>query len=76
MEMNKIINILKSINGEIDFKQREDFFKDGLLDSLELMKLVSMLEETYNIEIDGEDILPENLCNIDAIWNLVEKSNK
>lgn len=76
MEMNKIINILKSINGEIDFKQSEDFFKDGLLDSLELMKLVSMLEETYNIEIDGEDILPENLCNIDAIWNLVEKSNK
>ena len=72
--MDVILEMLNEIRPEFDFKNSEDFIKDGLLDSFDIVSLVSMLEETYNIKIDGLDIVPENFSNIKGIAGLVEKS--
>ena len=44
-------------------------FKDGLLDSFDIVSLVSILEETYKIKIDGLDIVPENSFKIHCFSN-------
>ena len=54
----------------------DDFFAEGMLDSFDLMTLVSTLDERFAIKIDGTDILPENFMNVDAIAALVERSAK
>ncbi len=50
--------------------------EDGVLDSFDIISLVSVLEEKYGIEIDGLDIVPENFQSIGAVVSLVEKSKK
>lgn len=47
-----------------------------MLDSFDVVTLVSELEEKFSIAIDGEDIIPENFSSVDRIANLVEKSEK
>lgn len=71
--MNKIITILTDIRPEFDFTQSTDFFEDGMLDSFDLITLVSELDKAYDISIDGLDILPTNFCNIAAIEALLSK---
>lgn len=45
-----------------------------MLDSFDIISLVTALEENYKILIDAFDILPENFCSIEAITNLVRKN--
>lgn len=73
--MNKIIlGMLNELRPEFDFSDSDDFVMDGFLDSFDIISLTSMLEEKYNIKIDGLDIIPENYASIDAIITLVKKS--
>jgi acyl carrier protein len=71
--MNNILKILKDIRPEFDFANVHDFFEEGMLDSFDLVTLVSILDETFNISIKGTDILPENFCNVEAISALLKK---
>lgn len=72
--MNKIREILKKIRPEFDFETSEDFIEDGYLDSFDLVTLVSELDETYGISIDGLDIIPENFVTVEAIMAMVKKN--
>ena len=72
--MNKeILAMLSELRPEFDFTDSDDFVMDGLLDSFDIISLVSMLEEKYGIKVDGLDIVPENFSSLDAIAALVKK---
>jgi acyl carrier protein len=71
--MEKILSILQEIRPEFDFTTSQDFVQDGLLDSLDVVTLVSDLDKAYGISIDGTDIVPENFRNLAAIEGLLGK---
>lgn len=75
MQKEKIYDLLQEIRPEIDFTESSDYISDGLLDSYDILELISNLMDTYQIEIDPLDIIPENFQNIDTIWQLVDQEN-
>jgi len=71
---DKIISILNDIRPEFDFSEpTENFIEAGMLDSFDLVTLVTSLDETFGISIDGTDILPENFSNVESISCLLNK---
>jgi acyl carrier protein len=70
----KIYGILEDLRPECDFASSNDFINDGLLDSFDVVTLVSELEDAYNIIIDGLDIVPENFASTSAILTTVKKN--
>jgi acyl carrier protein len=70
----KIIEILIELRPEFDFNQETDFISNGMLDSFDVITLVTTLDETFGISIDGADILPENFSSVERIMTLLEKS--
>jgi len=70
----KIIDILKEIRPEFDFTEKADFIEQGMLDSFDIVSLVSSLDEEFGISIDGLDILPENFSGIESIIALLKKN--
>jgi acyl carrier protein len=72
--MEKILEILVDIRPEYDFLENVDFIEAGMIDSFDVITLVTELEESFSIRIDGADIIPENFCSINAIKELVIKS--
>lgn len=70
----EILEMLSKIRPEFDFGESGNYIEDGMLDSFDVITLTSMLEEKYNIRIDGMDIVPENFATVDAILGLVGKS--
>ena len=61
--MEMVTEILKKVRPEFEFAGVDDFFARGMLDSFDLVTLVSSLEEHYKITIDGAEIVPENFRN-------------
>jgi acyl carrier protein len=43
------------------------------LDSFDVVSLVSALDSTFCISIDGGDIVPENFSSLEAIRDLLKK---
>lgn len=72
--MKTIMGILQDIRPDFDFSESSDFIEDGMLDSFDIVTLVSELETAFGIVIDGLDIIPENFTNIGKIRKLIVKS--
>ena len=72
--MDKIYDILQELRPEFDYRASQDFIGDGLLDSLDVVSLISALEETYDILIDALDIRPENFSTVESIAEVVKKN--
>jgi acyl carrier protein len=71
--VKSILEILKGIRPEFDFTTSQDFIEDGMLDSFDVVTLVSDLDREFGISIEGVDILPENVASVAAISKLLAK---
>ena len=71
--MKAIPEILKEIRPEFDFTASNDFIGDGMLDSFDVVTLVSALDKNYGVSIPGTEIVPENFQNVPAIEALLRK---
>lgn len=69
--MSKVPEILTQIRPELDILRSTDFFEEGLLDSFDLVTLVSELDRAYGISIDGMEIVPTNFSSVAAIEGLL-----
>ena len=67
----KILQILLEIRPEGEFLQSDNFISDGLLDSFDMVILVSELDKIFQISIEGIDIVADNFINLKTITNLV-----
>ena len=69
--MEKLEKILKEIRPDIDLNSKS-LVDDGALDSFDIVTLVSELIQVFDIDINVEDIVPENFNSVEAIYALVE----
>ena len=58
---------------EEQLKPDTDFFDKGIIDSTGVIELVSFLEETFNISVDDEELIPENLSSLKNIDVFLQK---
>lgn len=69
----QILELLQDINPEIVDDDSVELVEDEIIDSFDIANLVANLEEAFGIEIDGEDIIPENFNTISDIEALIQK---
>jgi acyl carrier protein len=65
--MDELITILNEIRSGKNFAGAENFFDQGLLDSLDLTALVAELESRYGVFMDVDEIVADNFRNLAAI---------
>lgn len=71
----QVIKILSELRPEFDFSQEGvDFIEEGMLDSFDLVSLVTELDQQFGISIDGMDIVSDNFSSVDAILALLNRN--
>lgn len=59
-------NFLFGKGGE-NLSTETSLMEAGVIDSTGILELVSFLEETWEFQVDDEDLVPENLDSIDNV---------
>ena len=69
----KILELLAEIDEGILSYDGDDLFEAGVLDSFQVIELVEMLEENFDMEIDAEHVVAENFATKEAILELMRR---
>lgn len=71
--MEKLMELLKSLYPAVDFEKETALVTNGVLDSVDIVTLISELEDTFSISISMEDIIPGNFDSASKIWEMVQE---
>ena len=71
--MNELMEILEELRPDVDFENETLLIGNGILDSFDIVSLVTALNDAYDIEIKPNNLVPENFNSRDAILALVEQ---
>lgn len=70
--MEQLLEILKGIRPDVDFANETALIDDGILDSYDVVSIISEIDEVFDVQIRINELDPENFNSADAIWNLVQ----
>ena len=71
--MEKLLEILNELHPDVDFTTTVDLVDDGILDSLDIVTLVTEIHAEFDVTIPAEEIVPENFNSAEALMELIEK---
>ncbi|MCI2049200.1 MAG: phosphopantetheine-binding protein [Lachnospiraceae bacterium] len=71
--MDRIIEILKDIKEDVDFENRTDLIDAGVLDSFDILQIISALNDEYDISIPASEIVPKNFNSAAALYAMVQR---
>jgi D-alanine--poly(phosphoribitol) ligase subunit 2 len=71
--MNKLIDILEGIRPDVDFAIETKLMDDGILDSFDIVSIISELNDEYEIAIRVNELNPENFNSASSILKMVER---
>ena len=74
--MEKLKEVLSACCPNIDFENETELITSKVIDSVDLVAIVSDLEDEFGITISMEELTPENFDSIAAIWNMIQRLNK
>ena len=71
--MEKIIEILRDIDDSIEWEKEQGLIDRRLLDSFGVISLVSELEDSFMVEIEAGEMVPENFNSAQSIWDMIQR---
>ena len=71
--MNELLEILNELHPEVDFEKEESLIEDRILDSLDIVSLISEIDDRFDVVIPPEEIIPENFNSAKALWALITR---
>ena len=74
--INFFINDSDLAPGRESIEYEEQLIEGGLIDSLGILKLISFLEEEYDITFEEDEINAENFASINTITQMVDNHLK
>ena len=69
--MEKLLEILRDIDPEVDYENETALIADGILDSMEVLELVSTLEDEFDIEVTPTELVPANFNSAESMWKMI-----
>ena len=73
--MEDLIRIMSEIRPDLDFTKEERLIDDDVLDSFDIISIVSEVNDFFNIELNVNDLLPENFNSAAALYDLIQKTS-
>ena len=72
--MEELLQLLTETCPGIDFAGSEALIDDEILDSLDIVSIVTELMDAFDVEINVDDLQPENFNSVDAMVDLIERA--
>ena len=71
--MEDLIEILSSLHPEVDFENCDTLIDSKILDSFDIVSIISEIEDQFDVVITAEKIIPENFNSAQALYTLIQE---
>lgn len=71
--MNKLLSILSGLHPETDFATATDLIDGEILDSFDIITLVSEIDDQFSVVIPPAELTPENFNSAAALYRLIRR---
>lgn len=71
--MEELLNILKELHPDVDFETEEHLIDGMILDSFDIVTLISEIQNVFGVTIDAKRIVPENFNSAKALYALIQE---
>lgn len=71
--MEKLLELLKNIRPDVDFENETELIDEGILDSFDVVSIISEIDDAFGVQIRINELEPENFNSAEAIWSLIQK---
>ena len=68
----QLLKLLTEAVPGVDFEAETALVDDEILESLDIVTIVSELNDVFEVEITVDDLIPENFNSVDAILALLQ----
>ena len=69
--MNELLEILREVKPGVDFETETSLVDDGILDSLDIISIISEVSDEFDVKIPPEEITPDNFNSVEAMMELI-----
>ena len=69
----EILELLQELHEDVDYETEESLVDDKVLDSFDLVTLVTELNETFDVEVTARDFVAENFNSLDCLTDMIER---
>lgn len=71
--MEELLKKLLEIRPDVDFKNEKHLVDGEVLDSFDIIAIVSAIDELFGVEVDADDLEPVNFNSVEAMYELILK---
>ena len=71
--MEELLEILQELHPDVNFEEEEHLIDDKILDSFDIISIISEIAEQFDEVISAEHILPENFNSAKALYELIKQ---
>lgn len=71
--LDDVIEMLEDIQEDVDYEECVTLIDDGVLDSFDVLAIVSAADDEFDITIPAKDIVPENFNSAEALCALLNR---
>ena len=69
----KLLALLEDIRPDVEFEKEKKLIDDAILDSFDIISIAQEISETFDVDVNVEDLEPDNFNTVDAMIELIEK---
>lgn len=71
--MQELIRILEEMHPDIDFATADHLVDNKVLDSFDIITIITEISQEFSVVFPAEEITPENFNSAAALWNLIQR---
>lgn len=70
--MEELLELLEDFKDDVDW-DAEDLVDSKQLNSLDVLQIISIINEEYDITVTAAEIIPENFNSVKNLWSMIER---
>lgn len=69
---SELLEILQNLHPDVDFTTNRELVDAGILDSFDIVTIISDIADTFDVTISADEIIPENFNSASALTELIK----
>lgn len=69
--LDNVLEMLAGVRDDIDFENEDKLIDNKILDSFDILSVISAIDDEFDIAVPAKDIVPDNFNSAESIYEMI-----